>query len=113
MTIQKKEMDYESYESLTIKDFDKGVLKVTIIERPRLVKTKFQDDQPLIVVEFGVQKRAWWANWTSMNALIEKYGTEEREMVNKEIQLELITQPVQGKMKKVIYLKDSLKSDED
>lgn len=106
-------MDYESYESLTIKDFEKGTLKVKIIEKPRLVKTKFQDDQPLIIVEFGIQKRAWWANWTSMNAIIEKFGTEEEMMLNKEIQLELITQPVQGKMKKVIYLKDSLKSDEE
>ena len=114
MTIQKKNMDYETHETLTVKDFDgKDTKKVTIHEKPRIVKTKFQDDQPLIVVRFGVEKRVWWANWTSLNAIIDKYGTEEEMMVDKEIELELVKQPVQGVMKKLIYLKGSLKEDED
>ena len=106
-------MDFESYESLTPKDFKDNKLTAKIIEKPRLVKTKFQDDQPIIIVEFGIEKRAWWANWTSLNALIDKHGTEEERMVSQTVQLELISQPVQGKMKKVIYLKDSLKSEEE
>lgn len=106
-------MDYETYESLTVNDFDgKDSMKVTIHEKPRIVKTKFQDDQPLIVVEYGINKRVWWANWTSMNAIIDQFGTEEERMVGKELNLVLVKQPVQGKMKKLIYLKDSLKEDE-
>ena len=112
MTIQKKEMGYESYDSLTHKDFTGGKLKVKIVEKPRLVKTKFMDDQPVIIVEMGVEKKTWWSNWTSLNSLIDQYGTDESKMVSQTIELELVSQPVQGVMKKVIYLKDSLKSED-
>ena len=114
MTIQKKDMSFESYEKLTVNDFkDKETMKVKIHEKPRTVKTPFADDQPLIIVEFGIEKRAWWSNWTSLNALIDKFGTDEGLMVGKEIELELVRQPVSGKMRKVIYLKGALDSEDE
>ena len=114
MTIQKKLMkEFEELDPLTSKDFVKDSLETEIMDAPRVVKTKFADDQVVINVKVGIEKKVWWANWTSMNALIDKMGNDETKMAGKQIQLVLVKQPVQGKMKKVIYLAGSLKEDEE
>lgn len=109
MTIQKKNTDLNHYESLRQADFTKGKLKAVIHEKPRIVKTRFREDQPLIVLRLGVEKKNWWANWESMNGLIDKFGNEESWMVEKTIELEIREIEVNGELRDGMFLKDSNK----
>ncbi len=109
MTIQKKNVDFEEFDILSEDDFKNKKLSTEIVRVPKIVKTKFTDEQPIIVVKVGINFRTWFANWTSMNKLVDHYGENEEKMLGKKIDLELIEQAINGKMRNVIYLKNSIK----
>lgn len=90
--------------------FKKNKLKCTISDKeaPRVVKTKFREDQPLVIVKVGLEYLAWWANWSSLNSLIDLFGSNEENMKGKEINLVLIQQAVKGEMKNVIYTEQAM-----
>jgi len=110
--MKKKNIDYEELPNLTVEDFKNRKLQTEIVRIPKTVKTQYVDDQPVIGVKVGIETKNWWANWTSMNALIDKWGTDENKMLHKTIDLVLVKQPVDGIMKDIIYLKDSYKEPE-
>lgn len=113
MTLRKKEIkDYDEYDALKPHHLTQEVTQVEIVKEPRIVKTKFTDEQPVIDVKLGVEIFTWWANWTSMNELISRFGEDESKHVGKHINLVTVKQPVEGKMKKVIYLEGSFKEED-
>ncbi len=101
--------EYEELESLVPADFKNGKFSTTIEDPPRLVVTKYRQDQPLLIVKVGVERKNWWANWISMNALIGRFGEDEASMVGKKIDLELVKQAVKGETKQIIYLQGSIR----
>ena len=108
--MKKKEMnDYEELDPLTASDVKKNPT-IEILE-VKTVTTKFADDQPLIKVLHNMEKKAWWGNWTSLNGLIDLFGENEAKMINQIVTLEIVKQPVKGKMKDVIYLEGVLKEE--
>lgn len=80
---------------------------VTISSPPKTVKTAYSDEQPLVIVDYKGSKYNWWANWTSLNAIIDLYGEDENEFVGKTVELVVVTQPINKKMRSVIYIKGS------
>ncbi len=114
MTIKQKSVKvYDEHDPLRPSHITSSPTKVKIVTAPRIIKTKFTDDQPVMEVKHGVETLTWWANWTSLNELIRKFGEDETKMVGKDIDLVLVKQPIEGKMKKVIYLEGSFKEEED
>lgn len=109
MTLKRKDISFEEYDSLSVSNLKGNSTKAVIQKAPRIVKTRYTDSQPVIIVKIGVEIFTWWANWTSLNALISKHGENELEMVGKEIELVKVEQPVEGNMTEVIYLKGSYK----
>lgn len=110
MTIQQRNVDYEEHEAFKV-DHIRKTKKGTIIKSPRIVKTKFTDEQVVMDIKpsNSIQIYTWWANWTSMNALIKKWGTDETKMEGKEVLFDIVKQPIDGVMREVIYIKGSYK----
>ena len=50
-------------------------------------------------------ERTWFVNATNFNFLIDTFGDQEKDWVNKEIELVSVEQEVFGKLKDVIYVK--------
>ena len=50
-------------------------------------------------------ERTWFVNATNFNYLIDTFGDQEKDWVNKEIELLSVEQEVFGTLKKVIYVK--------
>ena len=50
-------------------------------------------------------ERTWFVNATNFNYLIDTFGDQENDWVNKEIELVSVEQEVFGNLKKVIYVK--------
>lgn len=114
MTLQKKELkDYDEYDPLKPHHILNDKVEAEIVHAPKVVKTKFSDEQPVIDVKINLEVFTWWANWTSLNELIARFGEDENKHVGKKITLVTVRQPVQGKMKKVIYLEGSFKEDDE
>ena len=53
----------------------------------------------------ATQKRLWFINATNLNHLIDSFGDQESDWVNKTIDLVTVEQDVFGSLKSVIYVK--------
>ena len=108
MTLKKNtnvDKEFVEHDPLTKTHFGtKRKIKVTIMEEPRIVSTKYTNNQALVIVKFGVETLCWWCNQRSMNGLIEKFGEEESNHVKKDITLFTTKQFVKGEERDVIYL---------
>ena len=79
-------------------------MKVTVLEEPYMVVTKFRQDQLTCKVETphgDICK--WFLNTRTANFLIDLWGPEEQKWVGKTILLTYIKQPVDGTVRSVIY----------
>lgn len=80
---------------------DKDVL--TILDEGQTITGNFGDQLVFSVKTVNGAKNLSF-NQTSQNNLIDAFGEDTKQWVNKEIKVWLITQSVSGQMKKVCYL---------
>jgi len=105
---------YERHPFLTADNVAK-CSKYIIVGTPRIVETKYNPQKPQqkcfvdIKAENGTDVFTYAANKTSYIELSKQFGFEEQSWIGKTIELEFLDQVIEGKRKKVIYVKGSLK----
>ncbi len=88
----KKNEDYRDGDTITI--LDEGVKTIGQFGEQDIFKCRMP----------AGDERAMTFNKTSINNMIDAYGTESKEWVNKQVKVWLILQNVQGKMVRVAYV---------
>lgn len=76
---------------------------IKILDEGQVVTGDFGDRHVFKVTTLNGEKNLSF-NQTSMNNLIEEFGDDTTNWMNKEVKVFLITQSVSGQMKKVCYL---------
>lgn len=96
---------YDFLTPANAKKFGGGI----VVSEPRIVDTKFGAK---LFVDLEVKKGkvfTWSANNKSRNYLIDKLGNNEKRWLKKRIDLVVVNQMVEGKLKDVIYAKGAVK----
>lgn len=96
------------FEALRPEDVEAGMSWKVIDPPPHEIATKYRSNQLLVNVQHDDKKRTWFLNNTSVNLMIDKHGTDEKEWVGKLLTLMVKTEQFEtdgGKeTRKVIYL---------
>lgn len=72
---------------------------------PKEVTTKYRQDQLCVNVKReGTEPKTWFVNPTSVNALIDKYGNDEKKWVGKRVVLKVKPIEINGEEQRAIFL---------
>jgi len=115
MTLQRMSTGtYEQHDFLTAEHVAKCA-KYTIKSEPRIVKvSKWNPEKPQekcfidVTPENDSTVLTYVANKTSFNKLFDMFGQDEKNWIGKSIELESPEQIVNGKKKRVLYIKGSI-----
>lgn len=124
MTLQKLSTStFEKYPILTAEEAELNQ-KIQIVDEPKEVIIR-STGKPKVLVNIKIvntpkysgedskerkitMQRTWFMNHQTSNFLIDLLGTEEKNWVGKEVEIEVITQVISGKKHKVIYAKGAI-----
>lgn len=99
MKVKRSERQFNPF--LTPNDVEDGAV-ATIVGEGTIVNTQFRNEALRIPVKIGDKTYEWTLNRTSQNNLIDAFGEETANWVNKQVKINKTKMLVRGEMRSVL-----------